>query len=78
LADPVPKPLQDAIEAERDRLYEAETLLLCTVAAMENGDEERTDSPYFPVLIKMARNLVRTVLRRLDSVNLMKHAPAEE
>jgi len=43
---------------------------------MENGDEERTDTPYFPVLIAMARTLVRTALRRLDSVNLMKHARA--
>lgn len=77
-ANPVPQPVQAAIEVERGRLYEAETLLLCTVAAMEDGEEDPTDAPYFPVLIKMARKLVRTVLRRLDSTNLMKHAPAEE
>src|SRR5262245_35451043 len=64
--EPAAEPLQDAIEVERGRLYEAETLLLCTLVAMENDDAERTDTPYFPVLIEMARTLVCTALRRLD------------
>src|SRR5262249_11673444 len=38
--EPVSEPIQEAIEVERGRLYEAETLLLCTVAAMEGGGEE--------------------------------------
>jgi hypothetical protein len=77
-AEPVPEPIQDAIEVERGRLYEAETLLLCTVAAMEGGGEEDGDEPYFPILIRRARELVRTVLRHTDSVNFMQHPTDED
>lgn len=64
----VPLALLEAIEAERDRLSQADSLLACLIVAMEHPEE--ADSPYYPDVARHARALVRQGLQGLDSVAL--------
>lgn len=61
-------PLEEAIENERSRLQQAESILVCAHIALENADEEDDDVPYYPDLVDMARKLVRETVHRLDWV----------
>lgn len=63
-------PIGDAIEAERGRLMNAETILHCTVLAMNERDCADPDGPYFQNIIDVARDLVRQSINGLDSVRL--------
>jgi hypothetical protein len=65
---PVPLALLEAIEAERDRLSQADSVLACLIVAMEHPEE--ADSPYYPDVVRHARALVRQCLQALDSVAL--------
>jgi len=72
----VPEGVERAIEAERDNLCKAESLLGCLAIAMEHGAWEHEDEvvpPYYPDVARMARNLVRQSINALDSLNLEKH-----
>ena len=63
-------PIRDAIEAERGRLMNAETILHCTVLAMNERDCDDPDGPYFQNIVDVARDLVRQSINGLDSVHL--------
>jgi len=72
----VPEGVERAIEAERDNLSKAESLLGCLAIAMEHGAWEHEDEvvpPYYPDIARMACNLVRQSINALDSLNLEKH-----
>jgi hypothetical protein len=72
----IPEGLESAIEAERDNLSKAESLLGCLAIAMEHGAWEHEDEvvpPYYPDMARMARNLARQSINALDSLNLDKH-----
>ena len=62
---PVPKPLQEAIEAERDNLSKAESLLACVVVSMEYQNDP-LDGPYYPAVAQLARELVARSINGLD------------
>jgi hypothetical protein len=62
---PVPKPLQEAIEAERDNLSKAESLLACVVVSMEYQNDP-LDGPYYPAVVQLARELVARSINGLD------------
>lgn len=64
----VPLALLEAIEAERDRLSQADSVLGCLIVAMEHPEE--ADSPYYPDVVRHARTLVKQSLQGLDSVAL--------
>ena len=62
---PVPKRLREAIEAERDNLCKAESLLACMVVSLEYQDNP-LDGPYFPAVAQVARELVARSIDGLD------------
>ena len=61
--------LIEAIEGERARLMQAESLLHCIRIAMEDA-EGGTRSPYYPSMIELIRGLVDQSIGALDSVRL--------
>lgn len=62
-------PLMLAIEEERARLMQVESLLDCLLAAMDK-DGDDTGDPYYPSVIELARELVNRTIEQLDSVKL--------
>jgi hypothetical protein len=65
--------VETAIEAERDNLSKAESLLGCLAIALEQGACEHEDEvvpPYYPDVARMARKLVRQSINALDSLNI--------
>jgi hypothetical protein len=63
--------LIEAIEVERARLMKAESILHCAIIAMtEDDDFDDGETPYYPSVIEMARDLVNQALEQLDSVKL--------
>lgn len=61
--------LLEAIEAERNRLMQAESLLQCLLAALQDEAGE-VQGPYYPHVIELARELLTQSIGRLDSVHL--------
>jgi hypothetical protein len=73
---PVLETLQEAIDAERDNLSKAETLLGCLAISMEHGNwdhEDEVAQPYYPDVARMARDLVRQSINALDALNVQQH-----
>lgn len=62
--------VEDAIEDERARLMDAETILHCVVIAMNETDPSDTHGPYYQNVIEVARDLVVESINRLDSVRM--------
>jgi hypothetical protein len=62
---PVPKRLQEALQAERDNLCKAESLLACMVVSLEYRDDP-LEGPYFPAVAQLARELVAKSIDGLD------------
>ena len=62
---PVPKRLHEAIEAERDNLSKAESLLACMVVSMEYQTDPHS-GPYYPDVAQIARELVERSINALD------------
>ena len=62
---PVSKRLQEAIEAERDNLCKAESLLACMAVSLEYQDDP-LKGPYFPLVAQLARELVAHSINGLD------------
>jgi hypothetical protein len=67
--------MTDAIEVERGRLMDAETILHCVVLAM-NEHECEPDEPYFQNAVDVARGLLRRSIDGLDSVRLQSSVAA--
>ena len=63
-------PLLQAIEEERARLMQVESLLDCMLVAMDNDDDSDAEDPYYPNIIELARELVNKVIGQLDTVKL--------
>lgn len=63
-------PLMLAIEEERARLMQVESLLDCLLTAMDNDGDDNADVPYYPSVIELARELVNRTIEQLDSVKL--------
>jgi hypothetical protein len=68
----IPEPLREAIEAERDNLSKAESILGCLAIAMEYGNGVDHGGPYYPDVAQIARELVRKSINGLDSVRLQE------
>lgn len=64
--------LEEAIEQERERLQQADSILGCLHSSLELADEDASDPPYYPDLVALARKLVREAVNRLDSIYLGK------
>ncbi|GEM_PF-6794177 len=62
---PVPKRLREAIQAERDNLCKAESLLACMAVSLEYQDDP-FNGPYFPPVAQLARELVARSIDGLD------------
>ena len=62
---PVPEGLREAIQAERDNLCKAESLLACMAVALEYRDDP-LHGPYFPAVAQLARELVARSIDGLD------------
>jgi|HubBroStandDraft_2_1064218.scaffolds.fasta_scaffold388020_1 hypothetical protein len=67
---PIPEPLRDAVEVERDNLSRADSILGCLVIALEYGSDADAGCPYYPDVARVARELVRTSINGLDSLHL--------
>jgi hypothetical protein len=68
---PVPEGLHQAIEDERDNLAKAESVLGCLVVSMEY-ETDPVDGPYYPDVARIAREMVRQSISRLDPLALQK------
>ena len=73
----IPEALQEIIEAERGNLAKADSLLACLILAMEYGAEapQRDGgslAPYYPDVVRIARDLVRGAVHRLDALYLQQ------
>jgi hypothetical protein len=62
---PVPEGLREAIQAERDNLCKAESLLACMADSLEYRDDPLR-GPYFPAVAQLARELVARSIDGLD------------
>jgi hypothetical protein len=62
---PVPKRLQEAIQAERNNLCKVESLLACLAVSLEYQDDP-LKGPYFPPVAELARELVARSIDGLD------------
>jgi hypothetical protein len=69
---PVPKRLREAIQAERDNLCKAESLLACMAVSLEYQDDP-LKGPYFPAVAQLARELVARSIDGLDPCVLRQH-----
>ena len=68
---PVPVGLHEAIETERANLSQAESVLGCLANSMEY-DADSANKPYYPDVARLARELVRQSINRLDSLALQQ------
>ena len=68
---PLPESLHEAIEAERDNLSKAESLLGCLSLAMQQ-ESHSGGGPFYPDVADIARDLVRQSINRLDSLALQR------
>jgi hypothetical protein len=66
----MPERLHDAIENERCNLSRAEALLGCVADSIEYGDKDLTTTPDYTEVVKLARELVRASINKLDSLYL--------
>src|SRR5437868_6640831 len=66
----IPEAVEDLVEAERERLMRAHSVLDCILRAMDADDVMPTEGPHYPSLIEIARDLVDESIRRLDAANL--------
>jgi hypothetical protein len=57
------------IEAERDNLSRAESLLRCLTIALEH-EETSHEGPYYPDVAEIAVQMLRKSIRALDPINL--------
>jgi hypothetical protein len=73
----IPEVLQEMIEEERGNLAKADSILVCLILAMEYGAEAPhreggSVAPYYPDVARIARDLVRGAIHRLDSLHLQQ------
>ena len=68
---PVPDGLHEVIEAERDNLARAESVLGCLAVSMEY-DGEVAQKPYYPDVARLASELIRQSINGLDALNIQK------
>jgi hypothetical protein len=61
----IPPRLLEAIEAERDNLSKAESLLACMVVSMEYQNDP-LEGPYYPAVAQLARELIGRSIDGLD------------
>lgn len=74
----IPEPVEDLIEAERERLMRAHSLLDCIIVAMADDDSMPAHGPHYPSLIEMARDLINESIGQLDATNLQSAQSQEE
>jgi hypothetical protein len=65
----LPQQLEDAIEAERDRLMRAHTLLSCAALAMD-AEDLSFEGPHYLTVIEMSRDLVNQAINNLEPMTL--------
>jgi hypothetical protein len=62
--------LHDHIEEERGRLMNAEGVLDCVLVALEEDERMDAPGPYYPGVIRIARDIVHTSIAQLDSIHI--------
>ena len=67
----------EAIDEERNRLMQVESLLDCILAAID-GDEVDPHGPYMPNVIQLSRDMIRKTIDQLDSLKLRPLLTASE
>jgi len=68
----VPEAVLDAIELERRKLQQADSMLACLILALQEGCEsDNDDDPDYSDVARAVRGIVRSVTERLDMVNLV-------
>lgn len=60
-------PAFDAIEAERDRLLAADSVLACLQIALDPEAVTVRPGPYFPDVVRITRKLIGKSIHRLDA-----------
>jgi leucyl aminopeptidase len=73
----LPQLVEDAIEAERDRLMQAHTLLSCAALAMD-AEDLSFEGPHYLTVIEMARDLVNQAINNLEPMALESAAQRAE
>jgi hypothetical protein len=68
----VPECLTEAIEAERGKLAQANSILACLAISLAYPPEDPRAGPYFPDVAEAVHDLIKEALNRLDSVSLQK------
>ena len=68
----LPDGLYQAIEEERVNLIKVQTLLGCLAVSIEYCDEEPQDTPDYDEVVKMAGELVKSSINKLDCLYLEK------
>jgi hypothetical protein len=69
--EPHRRALHEAIEAERGKLSQAQSMLECLYLALENKDDSNPKNQvYYPDVVEMALEVVRGSVNRLDSIYL--------
>jgi hypothetical protein len=59
-------PLEAAIEAARERLMRADSVLGCLQIALDPEAVRVTPEPYFPEVVELAREYINTTIRDLE------------
>jgi hypothetical protein len=59
-------PLEAAIEAARERLMRADSVLGCLQIALDPEAVRVTPEPYFPEVVELAREYINTSIRHLE------------
>jgi hypothetical protein len=59
-------PLEAAIEAARERLMRADSVLGCLQIALDPEAVRVTPEPYFPEVVELAREYINTSIRQLE------------
>jgi len=65
----LPQVVEDAIEAERDRLMRVHTLLSCAALAMD-AEDLSFEGPHYLTVIEMSRDLVNEAINNLEPMTL--------
>ena len=74
----IPERLHEALESERGNLAKVEALLGCLALAIDYGDTDLSVAPDYGEVVKMACELIRGSVNRLDCLNLERLMPGRQ
>src|SRR5688500_13393765 len=62
--------LHEYVETQRSRLMDAEAVLDCVICALDEDSRLDASGPSYPSVVRIARELIREAIDRLDSVKV--------